>query len=61
MDFYSITIERFMYFLLMYTPLEFVPLEIMLGVVLAIISVILFSAFVSVVSVWDKAQELLSD
>lgn len=61
MDFYSITIERFMYFLLMYTPLEFVPLEIMLGVVLAIISVILFSAFVSVVSVWDKAQELLND
>lgn len=58
---FDIYVERFMYFLWAYTPLESIPLEITMGVVLAAVSVAAYVAFVATVTLWDKTKQCLNE
>lgn len=50
-----------MYFLWAYTPLESIPLEITMGVVLTVVSVAAYVAFVATVTLWDKTKQCLNE
>lgn len=57
---FDIYVERFMYFLWEYAPLDVIPVELLLWAVLTVVSVAAYVAFVSAVTLWDKTQELLN-
>jgi hypothetical protein len=54
MDFYSIMVERFMYFLWKHIPLDVIPVEITFFAVLIAFTVALFAIFVFAVVLWQK-------
>ena len=56
----DIYVERFMYFLWTNSPLESLPVEITFFGGLIFVSVAVYAAFVSAVTLWDKTQELLN-
>ena len=56
----DIYVERCMYFLWAYAPLDSVPMEITFSLLLTVAAGFLLAAFVSLVTLWDKTQELLN-
>jgi hypothetical protein len=56
----DIYVERLMYFLWTTLPLDAVPGEVIFSVLLTAAAGILFAAFVSLVTLWDKTQKLLN-
>ena len=58
---FDIYVERFMYFLWVNTPLEAIPVEIVLGVILTLVTAAVYIAFVSVVTLWDKTRQCLNE
>ena len=54
MDFYSVMVERLMYFLWKHIPLDAVPIEITFFAVLTGITAALFVVFVCALTLWQK-------
>ena len=58
---FDIYVERFMYFLWEYAPLHVIPVELLLWVVLTVVSVAAYVAFVATVTLWDKTKQCLNE